>query len=250
MFDEYFQPLSVVSRAPATAIALIPVDTTCTPSSTLVDQDTPSANTSPTTKDTQEPVLHQDVEGQETPNAEFDNDPFTNIFNSNPSFEESSSRDVIVSDDIIFASTDPALCDTFAKIISSKSKMSIIEILKKYGMESSDTIDTPMVERTKLDEDLKGIPIDHTCYNGMVGSLMYLTSSRPDLVFAVYMCARYQAKPTEKYLHAVKRVFRYLKRTINMGLWYSKDTGFALTAYADANHAECQDTRRSTSRIV
>ncbi|GKA15036.1 hypothetical protein Tco_0694783 [Tanacetum coccineum] len=81
----------------------------------------------------------------------------------------------------------------------------------------------------------------------MIGSLMYLTSSRPDLVFTVCMYVRYQAKPAEKHLHAVKRIFRYLKRTLNMGLWYSKDTGIALTAYADVNHVGCQDTRRSTS---
>nr|GEW77148.1 copia protein [Tanacetum cinerariifolium] len=81
----------------------------------------------------------------------------------------------------------------------------------------------------------------------MVGSLMYLTASRPDLVFAVCMCAKYQAKPIKKHLEALKRVFRNLKGTINWGLWYSKDTAMALTAYADADHAGCQDTRRSTS---
>ncbi|GKA40381.1 hypothetical protein Tco_0732974 [Tanacetum coccineum] len=72
-------------------------------------------------------------------------------------------------------------------------------------------------------------------------------ASRPDLVFAVCMCARYQAKPTKKHLEAIKRIFRYLKGTINMGLWYPKDNAMSLTAYADANHAGCQDSRRSTS---
>ncbi|GJS19383.1 hypothetical protein Tco_0448015 [Tanacetum coccineum] len=81
----------------------------------------------------------------------------------------------------------------------------------------------------------------------MVGSLMYITASRPDLVFVVCMCARYQAKPTKKHLEAIKRVFRYLRGTIHMGLWYPKDNAMALTAYADADHAGCQDTRRSTS---
>ncbi|GJR29468.1 hypothetical protein Tco_1105700 [Tanacetum coccineum] len=71
----------------------------------------------------------------------------------------------------------------------------------------------------------------------MIGSLMYLTSSRPDLVFVVCMCARYYAKPTEKNLYVVKQIFRYLKGTINMGLWYSKDSCIALTAFADADHA-------------
>ncbi|GJY72954.1 retrovirus-related pol polyprotein from transposon TNT 1-94 [Tanacetum coccineum] len=131
-------------------------------------------------------------------------------------------------------------------IFINQSKYAL-EILKKYGIESSDPIDTPMVERTKLDEDLHGTPIDATRYHGMIGSLMYLTSSRPDLVFAVCMCARYQAKPTEKHLHWVKRIFRYLRGTTNMGLWYSKDTSIELTAYADNDYAGCQDTRRSTS---
>ncbi|GJW41423.1 hypothetical protein Tco_0067268 [Tanacetum coccineum] len=82
----------------------------------------------------------------------------------------------------------------------------------------------------------------------MVGSLMYLTASRPNLVFVVCMCARYQAKPTKNHLEAIKRVFRYLKGTINIGLWYPKDNVMSLTAYADADHARCQDSRRSTSR--
>ncbi|GKA76080.1 hypothetical protein Tco_0782458 [Tanacetum coccineum] len=121
------------------------------------------------------------------------------------------------------------------------------EIVKKYGLLTTDSVDTPLVEKSKLDEDLQGKQVDATLYRGMIGSLMYLTSSRPDLIYAVCLCARYQAKPTEKHLQAVKRIFRYLKGTINMGLWYSKDTGISLTAYADADHAGCQDTRRSTS---
>ncbi|GJR43040.1 retrovirus-related pol polyprotein from transposon TNT 1-94 [Tanacetum coccineum] len=177
-------------------------------------------------------------------------------------------------DDIIFASTDPRDCDRFSNEMSSKFQMSMMgqisfflglqisqnprgifinqskyakEILKKFDLHNSDPVDTPMVERTKLDEDLSGIPVDQTRYRGMVGCLMYLTASRPDLVFAVCMCARYQSKPTKKHLEAVKRIFRYIQGTINMGLWYPKDTAMALTAYADADHAGCQDTRRSTS---
>ncbi|GJY86576.1 retrovirus-related pol polyprotein from transposon TNT 1-94 [Tanacetum coccineum] len=118
----------------------------------------------------------------------------------------------------------------------------------KYGMLSSYLIDTLMVNKSKLDKRTdKGKTIKSIHYRGMIGSLMYLTSSRPDLVFVVCMCARYQAKPTEKHLNAVKRIFRYLKGTIDMGLWYSKDSCITLTAYADADHARCQDTRQSTS---
>ncbi|GJR72450.1 retrovirus-related pol polyprotein from transposon TNT 1-94 [Tanacetum coccineum] len=180
-------------------------------------------------------------------------------------------------DDIIFASTTPELCDQFSKIMCSKFKMSMmgkisfflglqisqspkgifinqskyaLESLKKYGMESSDPVDTPMVEKSKLDEDTQGKAVDPTHYHGMVGTLMYLTASRPDLTFVVCMCARYQAKPTEKHLHAIKRIFKYLRGTVNRGLWYPKDSSIALTAYADADHAGCQDTRRSTSRSM
>ncbi|GJX72230.1 retrovirus-related pol polyprotein from transposon TNT 1-94 [Tanacetum coccineum] len=85
------------------------------------------------------------------------------------------------------------------------------EILKKFGMDSCDPVDTPMVDRLKLDVDPLGILFDQTRFRSMVGSLMYLTSSRPDLVFAVCMCARYQASTTKEHLEALKRVFRYLK---------------------------------------
>ncbi|GJQ99747.1 putative ribonuclease H-like domain-containing protein [Tanacetum coccineum] len=122
-----------------------------------------------------------------------------------------------------------------------------LESLKKYGMESSDLVDTPMVEKSKLDEDTQRKAIDPTHYRGMIGTLMYLTANRPDLTFVVCMCARYQAKPIEKHLHAAKRIFKYLQGTVNRGLWYLKDSFIALTAYADADHAGCQDTRRSTS---
>ncbi|GKB42810.1 retrovirus-related pol polyprotein from transposon TNT 1-94 [Tanacetum coccineum] len=131
-------------------------------------------------------------------------------------------------------------------IFINQSKYAL-ESLKKYGMESSDPVDTPMVEKSKLDEDTQGKAMDPTHYRGMIGTLMYLTASRPDLTFVVCMCARYQAKPTEKHLHAVKRIFKYLRGTVNRGLWYPKDSSIALTAYADADHAGCQDTRRSTS---
>ncbi|GJU37082.1 retrovirus-related pol polyprotein from transposon TNT 1-94 [Tanacetum coccineum] len=154
-------------------------------------------------------------------------------------------------DDIIFASTTPELCDQFSKLMCSKFKMLMmgkfsfflglqisqnprgiflnqskyaLESLKKYGMESSDPVDTPIVEKSKLDEDLQGKVVDPTHYRRMVGTLMYLTPSRPDITFVVCMCAR--------------------------GLWYPKDFSIALKAYADTDHAGCQYTRRSTSRSM
>nr|GEV34037.1 hypothetical protein [Tanacetum cinerariifolium] len=147
-------------------------------------------------------------------------------------------------DDIIFASTDPKACDIFSNKMSSKFQMSMmgqmsfflglqvsqnpegifinqskfaLEILKKFGMDSCDPTDTPMVDRLKLEEDPLGISVDQTRFRSMVGSLMYLTASIPDLVFD--------------------------------GLWYPKDTAMALTVYADADHAGCQDTRRKAEYI-
>ncbi|GJR06339.1 retrovirus-related pol polyprotein from transposon TNT 1-94 [Tanacetum coccineum] len=92
-----------------------------------------------------------------------------------------------------------------------------------------------------------GTPVDQTKYCSMIGGLMYLTASRPDITFTTFVCARYQARPTEKHLKKDKRIFRYLRQTINMGIWYSKDSGFKLIAYADADHAWCNDDCKSTS---
>ncbi|GJV55647.1 retrovirus-related pol polyprotein from transposon TNT 1-94 [Tanacetum coccineum] len=177
-------------------------------------------------------------------------------------------------DDIIFAASTPELCDLFAKIMCSKFKMLImgkisfflglkisqsprgifinqskyaLESLKKYDFYSCDLVDTPMVEKSKLDEDKEGKAIDPSYYHGMIGTLLYLTASRPDLQFSICMCARYQARPTEKHLNTVKRIFRYLKGTVHQGLWYPKDSLIALTTFTDADHAGCQDTCHSTS---
>nr|GEW68123.1 uncharacterized mitochondrial protein AtMg00810-like [Tanacetum cinerariifolium] len=114
-------------------------------------------------------------------------------------------------------------------------------------MESCDPVGTPMEIKDKLDLDQNGTPINATKYRSMIGALMYLTSSRPDIVHATCLCARYQAKPTEKHLKEVKRIFRYLRGTVNTGLWYSKDSGFELTGFSDADYAGCKDTFKSTS---
>nr|GFA01544.1 retrovirus-related Pol polyprotein from transposon TNT 1-94 [Tanacetum cinerariifolium] len=109
------------------------------------------------------------------------------------------------------------------------------------------TLDTPMVEKSKLDEEKEWKAVDLSHYRGIIGTLLYLTASRPDLQFTICMCVRYQARPTEKHIHAVKRIFRYLRGTVNQGLWYPKDSSVVLIAFADADHAGCQDTHRSTS---
>nr|GEU64338.1 retrovirus-related Pol polyprotein from transposon TNT 1-94 [Tanacetum cinerariifolium] len=120
------------------------------------------------------------------------------------------------------------------------------EILKKHGMNSCDIIGTPMATK-HLDADLSGTLIDQTKYRSMVGALMYLTAGKPNIVHATCYCARYQAKPIEKHLTVVKRIFWYLKDTINMGLWYPKDTGFELTDFLDLDHVGCLDSCKSTS---
>nr|GFB33018.1 hypothetical protein [Tanacetum cinerariifolium] len=111
-----------------------------------------------------------------------------------------------------------------------------------YSPLKVEVIGTPMATK-HLDAYLSGTPIDQTKYQSMVGALMYLTISRPDIVHATCYCARYQAKPTEKHLTAIKWIFRYLKDTIHMGLWYPKDTGFELTAFSDSDHAGCLDSQ-------
>nr|GEU62942.1 hypothetical protein [Tanacetum cinerariifolium] len=114
------------------------------------------------------------------------------------------------------------------------------DILSQFLIDSGfQKVPTPMVKQAKLKLDLVGKPVDHTDYRSMIGSLMYVTSSRPDIMFTTRMCARYQANPNEHHVLAVKRIFRYLKGTINLGLWYPKDSGFDLTAYSDADYAGC-----------
>nr|GEV89501.1 hypothetical protein [Tanacetum cinerariifolium] len=118
------------------------------------------------------------------------------------------------------------------------------------GIENCDIVLTPMVEQAKLKLDLVRNPVDHTDYRCMIRSLMYVTSSRPDIMFATHMCARYQANPNEHHVSAVERIFYYLKGTINSGIWYPKDYRFDLTFYSNADHARCHLDRKSTSDSV
>nr|GEV63797.1 copia protein [Tanacetum cinerariifolium] len=114
-------------------------------------------------------------------------------------------------------------------------------------MESCDPVGTPMEIKDKLDLDQNGTPVDATKYHSMIGALMYLTSSRPNIVHATCLCARCQAKTTEKHLKEVKRIFCYLRGTINTGHWYTKDSGVELTGFSDADYVGCKDTFKSTS---
>ncbi|GJY14092.1 hypothetical protein Tco_0383401 [Tanacetum coccineum] len=125
-----------------------------------------------------------------------------------------------------------------------------LEILKKHGMEKGQSIGTSMATKPKLDADLSGEPVDQTDYRSKIGSLMYLTSSRPDIVQVVCYCARYQARPTEKHLKEVKRIFQYLRGTIHIGLWYPKGSCFELTAFSDVDHAPFGGTQFLGDKLV
>ncbi|GJS92885.1 putative ribonuclease H-like domain-containing protein [Tanacetum coccineum] len=176
-------------------------------------------------------------------------------------------------DDIIFGSTNPDFSKRFANLMKNNFEMSMmgelkfflglqvhqsprgifisqsqyaIELLKKHGLDECVSMSTPMATE-RLDADLQGTPTDQTNYRRMIGGLMYLTASRPDIAFATFVCARYQAQPTVKHLKEVKRIFRYLRHSYNMGLWYPKDSGFEVIAYSDADHACCKDNCKSTS---
>ena len=98
-----------------------------------------------------------------------------------------------------------------------------------------------------LDKDETGQSIDIKKYRGMIGSLLYLSASRPDIMFSVCMCARYQSNPKESHLCAVKRTMRYLLGTINLGLWYPKNSSYNLVGYSDSDFAGCKTDRKSTS---
>ncbi|KAJ9547298.1 hypothetical protein OSB04_019841 [Centaurea solstitialis] len=177
-------------------------------------------------------------------------------------------------DDIIFGSTCPNFCDTFSKLMMTRYEMSMMgelnfllglqvkqlsagifinqakyikDILKKYNLENAKIMKTPMSPSCALDSDPDGKAVDVTTYRGMIGSLMYLTASRPDIMFSTCLCARYQSKPKESHLKAVKRIFRYLKGTVNLGLWYPKGSGYELTGYTDADHGGCKLDRKSTT---
>ncbi|GJU00998.1 retrovirus-related pol polyprotein from transposon TNT 1-94 [Tanacetum coccineum] len=121
-----------------------------------------------------------------------------------------------------------------------------VYLLKKHGMDECVSMSTPMATEI-LDADLQGTSTDQTTYHRMIGGLMYLIAIRADIAFATFVCARYQARPSVKHLKEVKRIFRYLRQSYNIGLWYPKDFGFELIAYSDADHAGCKDDCKSTS---
>ena len=119
-------------------------------------------------------------------------------------------------------------------------------MLKKFGMNEAKAINTPMGTNNNLDSDASGNMVDQKLYWSMIGSLLYVTASRLDVMFSVCMCARFQASPRESHLKATKRILRYLKHTQNIGLWYPKGAKFELVGYSDSDYAGCMVERKST----
>ncbi|GJS01344.1 putative ribonuclease H-like domain-containing protein [Tanacetum coccineum] len=124
----------------------------------------------------------------------------------------------------------------------------VAEILKKFRFTEVKTASTPMETQKPLLKDEDGEEVDVHMYRSMIGSLMYLTSSRPNIMFAMCSCARYQINPKVSHLHVVKRIFRYLKGQPKLGLWYPKDSPFDLVAYTNSDYAGASLDRKSTIR--
>ncbi|GJW36679.1 uncharacterized mitochondrial protein-like protein [Tanacetum coccineum] len=177
-------------------------------------------------------------------------------------------------DDIIFGSTKKSLCTEFETMMHKKFQMSsmgkltfflglqvkqkedgifisqdkyVTEILKIFCFTDVKTASTPIETQKLLLKDKDGEEVDVHLYRSMIGSLMYLTSSRPDIMFAVCACARYQVNPKVSHLHDVKRIFRYLKGQPKLGLWYLKDSPFDLVAYTDSDYVGASLDRKSTT---
>ncbi|GJZ98100.1 putative ribonuclease H-like domain-containing protein [Tanacetum coccineum] len=173
----------------------------------------------------------------------------------------------------VLYSTKKSLCTEFEKMMHKKFQMSsmgeltfflgvqvkqkedgifisqdkyVIEILKKFGFTDVKTASTPMQTQKSLLKDKEDEEVDVHLYRSMIGSLMYLTSSRPDIMFAVCACARYQVNPKVSHLHGLKRIFRYLNGQPKLGLWYTKDSSFDLVAYSDSDYAGASLDGKST----
>ncbi|KAL4582285.1 hypothetical protein LXL04_006830 [Taraxacum kok-saghyz] len=177
-------------------------------------------------------------------------------------------------DDIIFGSIDPKLTVEFKTLMETKFEMSSMgpinfflglnvvqnskgifinqeaftkKLLTKFGMTAGSKAKVPMAFGTKLKPSLDEPAVDQTLYRGMIGSLLYLTSSRPDIMFAVCYCARYQSNPRTSHMTAVKNIFRYLQNTTSLGIWYPANTGFFVQAFTDSDLRGCNLDLKSTS---
>ncbi|XP_021971392.1 uncharacterized mitochondrial protein AtMg00810-like [Helianthus annuus] len=121
------------------------------------------------------------------------------------------------------------------------------DVLAKFKFTDAKPAETPMEERPLLTKHAEGFPVDQHLYRSIIGSLMYLTASRPDIMFVVCHCVRYEANPKNSHLTAVKRIFRYLKVRPRFGLWYPRDSNFDLFSFSDSNFGGTDKDRKSTS---
>jgi hypothetical protein len=121
------------------------------------------------------------------------------------------------------------------------------DILKKFGMDKAKPIKTPMDTNGHLDLDMGGKSVDQKVYHSIIGSLLYLCASRPDIMLNVCMCARFQVVPKECHLRAVKRIMSYFVLTPNLGIWYPKGSHFEIIGYSGADYAGCKVDKKSTS---
>ena len=117
-------------------------------------------------------------------------------------------------------------------------------------MKNSKVAKTPMSTTTKLNKDEDGVNVDKKWFRGMIGSLLYLIASKPDIMFSVYLCARYQASPKESHLIAVKRIFRYLQGSKDFGLFFPRHSNLDLVAYSDADFARCNLIKKAQVVLV
>ena len=193
-------------------------------------------------------------------------------------FLKKKSEDIILVqvyvDDIIFGSTNEEMCEDFVKTMKSEFEMSMLgemnfflglqvkqlkdgifisqekyckELLKKFDMNQCKAISTPISTSCQLDQDSAGKSVDQTKYRGLIGSLLYLTASRPDIMFAVCLCARYQSDPKESHYNAAKRILKYLQGSKDVGLWYPNKVSLNLIGFSDSDFAGCKVDRKSTS---
>jgi len=114
-------------------------------------------------------------------------------------------------------------------------------------MEDYKEATTPIATNCLMDADEASQPVDSTKYRGLIGSLLYLTASRPDIQFGVCLCARFQVNPKESHFKAAKKILKYLKGTINVGLWYPGDSNITFSGFSDSDYAGCKLDRKSTS---
>ncbi|GJS23621.1 putative ribonuclease H-like domain-containing protein [Tanacetum coccineum] len=148
-------------------------------------------------------------------------------------------------DDIIFGSTKKSLCVEFEQMMHKRFQMSSIgELTFFLGLQAAST---PIETNKALNKDEEAEDVDVHLYRSMIGSLMYLTASRPDIMFSVCACARFQVTPKVSHLHAVKRIFRYLKGQPKLGLWYPRDSPFDLESFSDSDYAGASLDRKSTT---